>query len=78
MKLVPWKSTEGPLHTVSDDRGLDHAYVKPKTSPHEDSEPCSAALEVTVVLPFLASWTRVFNTVVDAKSLRYVVVFDAP
>lgn len=45
MKFVPWRSTEGQLHTVSGDRGLDHAYAAPIMSLHEDPEPYSAALE---------------------------------
>lgn len=69
VKFVPWRSTEGPLHTVFGDRGLDHAYVKPKRSLDEEPEPYSAVLEVLEALPFLGSQRRVFDTVVDAKSL---------
>ena len=67
MKFVPWRSTEGPLHTVSGDRGLDHADAKPKRSLHEEPEPYPAAPEVLEALPFLGSQTKVFDTVVDAK-----------
>ena len=72
VKFVPWRSTEGPLHIVSGDRGLDHAYVKPKRCLHEEPEPYTAAVEVAEALPLLGSQTRVFDTVVDAKSLRVV------
>ena len=69
VEFVPWRSTEGQLHSVSGDRGLDHAYEEPITSLHEDPEPYSAALEASKALPFFGCQTRVFDSVVDAKSL---------
>lgn len=69
MRAVPRRSTEGPLHTVSGDRGFDHANAKPKISLQEEPEPYSAALEVLEAHPFFGSEARVFDTVVDAKSL---------